>query len=228
MKLAKLITVAAIAVVACAAFAQGGGQGRRGFGMNMGDPITLLGREDVQKDLALSDDAKAKVVDLKEKSDAKRQEAMQAARDAANGDFAEMRKAMGPIMEKLSAENWKAVAEIITPEQLKRLKEIKVQMQGVGGVVNDKDLQKDLGITDDQKAKLKELQDRQQKAQGELFQKMQSGEVDRSEMPNIMKKNAKIMEDEVNKILTDAQKAKMTELSGKHFERVDPAPGGGL
>jgi Spy/CpxP family protein refolding chaperone len=226
MKIAKLMTVAAIAVLACAAFAQGGQ--RRGMGMNLGDPITLLGREDVQKDLALSEDSKAKVVDLKEKSDAKRQEAMQAARDAANGDFTEMRKAMGPIMEKLSVENWKAVAEVLSADQLKRLKEIKVQMLGPAGVVNDKELQKDLSVTDDQKAKLKELQDRQQKAQQELFQKMQAGEVDRSEMPNIMKKNAKIMEDEVNKILTDAQKTKMTEMGGKKFERVDPAPGGGL
>ncbi len=226
MKLAKLITVATIAIVACSAFAQGGQ--RRGFGMNNGDPITLLGREDVQKDLALSDDTKAKVVDLKEKSDAKRQESMQAARDAANGDFAEMRKAMGPIIEKLTAENWKAVADVLSADQLKRLKEIKVQMVGLSGLVNDKDLQKEVGVTDDQKAKLKDLQDRQQKAQMELFQKAQSGEIDRSEMPAIMKKNTKIMEDEVTKILTDAQKTKLTEMGGKHFERVDPAPGGGF
>ena len=229
MNTKKLIVIAATAALVCAALAQGGGGQRRGgFGMNLGDPVTLLGREDVQKDLVVTDDEKAKIVDLTEKSNSKRQEAMQAARDASNGDRAEMMKAMGPIMEKLSAENWAAVGTVITADQVKRLKEISVQIQGAAVVTTNKEVQGQLSITDDQKAKFADLRARQQTAQQELFQKMQSGEIDRSQMPDIMKKNTQIMEDEINKILTDAQKAKLKDLGGKHFERVDPPrPGGG-
>ena len=228
MNIKKLALIAATMIMVASAIAQGGQRGR-GFGQNFNDPVGLLGREDVQKDLALTDDQKAKVVDLKEKADGKRTEAMQAVRDSAGEDRASMRKLMTEAMEKLATENWTAVNAVITPEQVKRLKEISIQMQGPQIVTSNKEVQKALGITDDQIAKFKDLTDRQQKAQMELFQKMQSGEVDRAQMPEIMAKNNKVMGDEINKVLTDAQKAKLTEMGGKHFERVDPPrPGGAL
>jgi len=227
MNFKKLILIAAASALVCGAMAQGGGfgQGRRGgFGMQ-GDPLQLTGREDVQKDLALTDDQKTKLTELRDKVQAKMGEAFQAARDAAGDDRDAMRKAMQATMAKISEENAKAVAEILTADQSKRLKEIIVQFAGVQVVVNNKEIQKELGITDEQKAKFTELQTRQQTATREA---MQNAQGDQAAMREIFTKNAKIMEEEVNKVLTDAQKAKLKELGGtKKFERVDPPPPGG-
>lgn len=227
MNLKKMLLVAATATLAIAAMAQGGGQGRRGFMQNFNDPYMLLSREDVQKDLAITDDQKTKITDATEKANQKRQEAMQAARDSAGGDFQAVMKAMQPINEKLTAENWSNVGSVISADQTKRLKEISIQMQGNSVVMTNKDVQKDLSVTDEQKTKFTDLQAKQQTAMQELFQKMRDGEVDRSQMPEIMAKNRKVMEDEINKVLTETQKSKLKDMAGKPFTRIDPPPPGG-
>jgi len=224
MNTKKLILVAATSALVCAAMAQGGGQRRGGFGQ-MGDPVQLLGREDVQKDLVLTDDEKAKIVDLGEKARQKRQESMQALfSNGGGGDPQERFKAMQPIMDKLNAENMTAIAGILTPDQVKRLKEITVQMVGVSIVTTNKDVQKDLEISDDQKTKFADLRQKQMTAMQELFQNSQG---DRQAITDGMAKNQKIMDVEINKVLTDAQKAKLKDMAGKPFTRVDPPPPGG-
>ncbi len=232
MNFKKLILIAATAALVTGALAQGGGgfgQGRRGgFGPG-GDPVQMTGREDVQKDLALTDDQKTKLSELREKVQQKRQEAMQAAREAAGDDREAMMKAMQTTMAKLTEENTAAVNAILTPEQAKRLKEITVQFVGVRIVTTNKAIAKELAITDEQKAKFDDLNKRQQTAMQETFQKIQNGEIERSQMQEIMTKNNKIMDEEINKVLTDAQKAKLKEMGGKPFTRVDaPPPGGGF
>jgi Spy/CpxP family protein refolding chaperone len=222
MNFKKLVLVAATAALVCGAMAQGGGQ-RRGFGMQ-NDPVQLTGREDVQKDLALTDDQKTKLTDLREKAQQKRQEARQAAMDAAGDDREAGMKAMQAANAKITEEMSKELATILTPDQVKRLKEILIQISGVSIVTTNKEIQTDLSITDDQKTKFADLQTKQMAAMRELFQNAQG---DRAAMQEGMAKNRKIMEDEINKILTDAQKSKLKDMGGKTFTRVDPPVGGG-
>jgi Spy/CpxP family protein refolding chaperone len=227
MNFKKTVLIAAAAALVCGAMAQGGGQGRgRGmFGMQ-GNALQLTGREDVQKDLALTDDEKAKLSELRDKAQQKRRDAFQAARDQAGDDREAMMKAMQTTMAKLAEEDAKDIAGILTADQNKRLKEIRVQFVGVSIVSQDKEIQKDLGITDDQKAKFTELQTKQGAAMRELFQSAQG---DQAAMQEGMKKNQKIMEEEIGKILTADQKAKLKDMGGsKPFVRVDPPAGGGL
>jgi len=224
MNFKKLVMITATAALVCAAMAQGGGQGRRGFGQQ-GDALQLTSREDVQKDLALTDEQKTKLTDLRTAAQGKMREAFQAARDAAGDDQDAMRKAITAAMEKMQAENQTAIAGILTADQVKRLKEITVQFVGVRIAATNKEVQKDLSVTDEQKAKFAELQTKQQAAMREAFQNAQG---DQAAIREAMTKNNKIMEDEINKILTDAQKAKLKELGGsKPFVRVDPPAGGG-
>lgn len=224
MNCKKFILIAAMTALVAGAMAQGGGGQRRG-GFGPPDGLSLTGRDDVQKDLNLTDDEKAKLSDLRDKSQQKMRDAMTEARDSAGDDRDAMMKAMTAVREKLSADNDKDVAGILTPDQTKRLKEIKIQFVGVAIVASDKGVQKDLNITDDQIAKFKDLQTRQRQAMMEAFQNAQG---DQQAMRDIMQKNQKAMADEINKILTDDQKAKFKDMGGtKKFDRQDPPPGGG-
>ena len=120
MKLNKLALIVALAALVCSAMAQGGGgggrQGRGGGRGNQFAPMTLAGREEVQKEIGLTDDQKTKITELRTATQAKTREA----RQAANGD----RQATQEAMTKINADAAKSLAEILKPEQLKRLREL--------------------------------------------------------------------------------------------------------
>src|SRR5579871_265347 len=198
-----IVTILAVALCA-AAMAQRGGGGFFGRGGG-GNPAMLLGRHDVQKELNLTDDQKTKLEALRQKQREDMQAFFQANAPADGGrpDFSKLQ----PEMEKMQKEQQKEVDAILTPDQTKRLKEISIQLGG-NGVITRPEIQNDLNMTDDQKAKVKDLQDKQRAAMQEIRDKMQNGELDREQMRPLMEKNRKIMDDELAKILTDTQKAK--------------------
>ena len=218
----KLILGIAILAIAVMSQAQRGGFGMMG-GAGGGNPAMLLGREDVKKDLGLTDDQNEKLAPLIDPQQMfpKFQKAMQ----DAGVDFQEMRteagqKKMAPYFEKMTADMKKELDAILTPAQSKRLGEIGIQMAGNMAVVQ-KDVAKALAITEDQDTKIKALTKAQQAANQGLYQKVRDGEITREEIQDKMKKNTEIMDSEVGKILTEAQKAKLKELGGKKFERKD-------
>ncbi len=88
-------------------------------------------------------------------------------------------------------------------------------------------IQTALGITDDQKSKLKDLQDKERTANTELRTKQQNQEIDQAAAADARKKNAGVLTDEVNKILTDDQKSKLKDMGGKPFTFENVARGGG-
>ena len=217
-KLVFGIAILAIAVMS---------QAQRGFGGGMmggaGNPLMLLTRDDVKKDLALTDDQSEKLAPLTDPQQffPKIQKAMQ----DAGVDFQEMRteagqKKMAPIMEKIQADMKKEIEAILTPAQAKRLGEINVQFNGNRAVLQ-KDIAKAIGLTDDQNKSIAELQKKQGEAMRGLFQKLQSQEITREDMQESMKKNNEILDSEIGKLLTEAQKAKLKEMGGKKFEKKD-------
>lgn len=222
MKLNKLALVVALAALVCSAMAQGGAGGRRGgqrgAGGNPYAPMALVAREEVQKELNLTDDQKTKLTDLRASVRTKGQEARQSA--------GQDRAAQTEAMAKINADAQKSLAEILTPDQLKRVKELQVQWTGPSIVLSDKEVQATLGITDDQKTKLTDLQARERTANTELQQKVRSQEIDQTQARETRTKNAKILEDEIGKVLTDAQKSKLAEMGGKPLPKPAPAAGG--
>jgi len=212
------VIIAMVGVAALSAVSMG--QGFRGGGMMMGgggNATFNLRRNDVKEDLKLTDDQKAKLQEIQDGMRQKFMDAFQAAGD----DQAARTKAMTTLMKEVTDQ----INKILTDDQQKRLKEISIQLGG-NAVVMQPDIQKDLGFTDDQKAKIKDLGDRQQAANREVFQKMQNGEITREDIPEIMKKNTKVLNDEIDKILTQAQKDKLKSMAGKPFVQTDQ-PGGG-
>ena len=202
-----------LALVASDATAQppGGGRGR---GMGMGGGMShaaLLRQEAVQADLGLSADLKTKLAaELPERgpgggggggnprdmTDEQRQKWM------------EERRAR-------QAEDDKKIAGILDAKQLARLKQIRVQALGAG-VLMDESIAKELGVTDDQVAKL-------QSAMQEMRGQGQGGGGNFAEMR--AKMTAKAME-----ILNADQKAKLEAMKGPAFDLSKlqmRGPGGG-
>ena len=212
MFLKKLLVIVAVTALVGSAMAQpggGGGRGQRGGGRggNMNTPVGLLNRADVQKDLAITDDQKAK---------------MQDARQAAGDDQQAMRAAMTKVTEEISKEQ----LAVLTDDQKKRLTEIFIQVRGTQSILNA-DVQKAIELTDDQKTKIADLQKRQQQANQEIRAKQQDQTIDQQEAQAQMQKNNKVLAEELEKVLTDAQKAKLKDMGGKPFVADPPANGGG-
>src|SRR5579862_1807097 len=217
----NLIVTCAALLLAVTAMAQGGGgQGRGGFGRGMmgADPTgtMLLQRPDVQKELNINDDQKTKIAALQDKMRTDMRDVFQ----NSNGDQTAMREGM----QKLMAQTGKDAQAILTKEQATRLKEVNIQLAG-NQAATFPDVQKDLGLSDDQISKIKDLGAKQQEANMALFQKMRDQEITREELQTSMTKNTDTYKAELGKILTDAQRAKLKAMGGKEFKEDK---GGGL
>jgi len=226
MNAKKLVAIFSVMALVAGALAQGGGGGRGGqrgmFGRG-GGSLGLLRRDDVKDELKITADQTAKLTELNDQQRTRMQEAFQSSGVQFGGgppDEATQKK-MQEVMAKVTEQTQKDVDAILTPEQSKRLKELVVQRTG-NGIANDPMFQKDLGITDDQKAKLASLQAKQREAMMSLFQNQDMSREDRQAA---MEKNTKIMNDEIDKILTDDQKAKVKTMGGAPFTFKDN-PGG--
>lgn len=228
----KLIVAATFLASAALVMAQGGGGGGRGGfggqrgGFGGGSVMQLLGRNDVQKDLKLTDDQKKAV----EAAQAKQREQMQAMMEEMRNGGGQMdREAMQKMMAENTAKQNKEAEKILTPEQWKRAKQIQIQLAGAGAVLLP-DVQKELGLTQEQLDKIKALQAKQQEANNAIMEKMRNQEIDREEAQASRTKNNEIFNAELQKILTDANKAKLKELEGPKFA-AEPqqgrGPGGG-
>ncbi len=147
--------------------------------------------------------------------------------DLQGGDPDQMRSQM----EKRRAEEQKKIEAILTPAQVTRMKEIQIQLQGNSAIL-DPEVQKTLGITDDQKASIAAAQEDQRDQMEANRDKMMRGELTREDMQVIMKQQQDRSNAALGKILTTDQAAKLKTMGGKAFKRQDPpadgrGPGGG-
>jgi Spy/CpxP family protein refolding chaperone len=217
----KKISIALLlAIMALTASAQRGG----GMMSRMqNNPLMLLGRADVQADLGLTDDQKDKLSGYTDQQ-AMGQRFMSAMQES-GVSFQEMRseegrKKLEPVMTKLFEQIQKEVEAIMTPAQSKRLKEISIQFYGFRSV-NTPDVAKAIELTDAQKQKIADLRKAQGEAMQGLMERARNQEISWEEMREKSAKNDEILDAEIGKILTDAQKAKLKEMGGKKFERKD-------
>lgn len=226
----KLIVFFAIATLVASAVAQGGGgggrgqgggqgggrggfgQGRGGFGMQ--NDLQVLSRTDVQADklLALKEEQKKAIADAQQ---AMREE-MQGMFQGGGGGGID-REAMQKAMEEMNKKSQEKVDKILDANQKLRLGQIKLWISGVRAVTQP-DVQKQLGLTQAQIDQIKALQAKQQEANTNLMQQMRDGGIDREQLMELRQKNEKVFEDEINKVLTDANKAKLNELKGPEFK----------
>ncbi len=219
----KLLFGIAILAVALVANAQRG-QGFRGM---MRGPMGSITRADVQAELKLTDDQKDKITNLTDfqQNMPKFQAAMQEA-GLSRDDFQTEagQKKMRAVMEKIQAQQKKDIEAVLTPDQVKRWNEVSIQLDGNSAILQP-EIAKALGITDDQKAKIQDLQKVQMDAMRSMGEKMRNQELTMEEFQAKRKKNDEVMDAELGKLLTDAQKAKLKEMGGKKFEKKDDGGG---
>lgn len=213
-----VVAAAVIALAASPALAQRQRPGGGGApGMGAVSNLTLLQNKSVQDELKLSDDQVAKVKDAAQKQ--------AAARPSLQGLQGEERAAK---MRELSKEGDKLVADILKPEQTKRLKQIRLQQQGATALASP-EVSKELNFTEEQKTKLKELQADARKQMQGLFQGGNREEA----MKKVTEIN-KSTNEKAMAMLTPEQKAKWKDMTGEPFKgeiRLVPPggrrPGGG-
>ena len=203
------LTLPALAIcllVGNAAYAQGRG-GRGGF--QMGGPNMLM-FEQVQKELKITDEQKAKIT-----------QAFEAARPPQGTNFQNLTDEERAEMRKKGEEAGKTAIATLTPEQSDRFKQMQLWVQGSRALVDNADLAKELKLTDDQKGAVKTIVDESDKKIGELmrnsFQQVASDE-DRAKAREQMATMRNETDAECMAVLTDAQQATLTKLKGPKFQ----------
>ncbi|MCC6125316.1 MAG: hypothetical protein IT426_10165 [Pirellulales bacterium] len=217
---------------------RGQGQGRgRGMGGMMGGPgggpgggmTMLLMNEAVQKEIELTADQKEQLQKLStETRDAMRArmgDMQNLSQEERRAKMQEMRKEM----EEAAAKTQKKVEGILLPHQLKRIKEISLQMQGLRALANP-EVVKELGLTEEQQAKIKSINEESMKAMQEMFQGgfRNLSDEERTAAREKMDKSRKDIETKLTDVLTAEQKEKLEKMKGEKFDTstLRGGPGG--
>lgn len=206
-------SVLAIALSA-SAFAQQGqprrgeGQGRPQFGQQGGFGFTgmrgmvgdmILMRSDVQRELNLTEQQKAKINEM--------QQAMRMAREELRNLPPDQRRQR---MQELRQKN--DPKQVLTDAQKKRLHELELQWQGPIALMNP-EIAREVGLTEEQRSKIQGILTEQFQAmrgqfqQGDGQQNMQAFQQAREEV-----------EKKILAVLTPAQREKWNQMLGKPFQ----------
>ena len=178
----------------------------------------LLRSEAVRKELNITPTQLDELIKIAEKAGEavrKNFEEMQELRDVAPEErkrrFAEITKRAKSEAE----ETRKQIERVLSPKQLTRLRQLALQLRGVEGL-EDKEVQEQLKLTEEQKRQLKQVRDRVNQQMRELWRPG-------SPMPKEVRreKYRALLEDAEAKalaLLTAAQKAQFEEMKGPKFD----------
>jgi hypothetical protein len=197
------------AFVVSPALAQRGPGGGAGLGF-------LLQNKSVQEELKIDKDQGDKV-----------REAFTKFREDHKDDFEKLRdrnlsrEDRAEVMKKVSEGSEKVAADVLKPDQIKRLKQIRLQQEGVNAFASP-DTQKALKLTDKQKDEIKGIMEDLQKSSQEIFQN--AGDDRQAAFRKVMELRKDKLEAAM-KALTDEQKTTYKEMTGKPFEIKFERPG---
>lgn len=214
------LTVAAVALCSSANAQQGRpGGGRPGFGMFGGENASLtmmygflLNSPTVQKELDLIDDQQAEIKAANEKSRTAMRELFSGMRDLNEEQRRAKMEELGKKMQAQAEEMSATIKKTLLPAQLKRLREIAIQVAGTRAL-SDKDVQQELKLSADQTTKIKAVGEETQKKVRDLF-----GGGDRQDVRSKMQDLRKDAEKKVMDVLSADQKAAFEKLQGKKVE----------
>ena len=187
--------------------------------------VRLLGIDQVQKELKLTDEQRAEIAKLREQGRAGRggnREFFEGLRDlsqeARQKKMREFWKQQQEEADKRGKEAMAKLRNILKSEQLKRANQIQLQLEGPSALRRAA-VMEHIGLTEDQKAELNKLQEEiRNDMQG---RPMGRGEGSRDEIRQRMQEMRKKMEETQKKamaVLTAEQKQKLAEMMGEPFE----------
>ncbi|MCC9607391.1 hypothetical protein LOC68_13005 [Blastopirellula sp. JC732] len=215
--LACLAAVCLVAAMTQISVAQGpggpGGRGGRGpggpgggFGMNAG---MLLGNEQVQGALDLTEDQKEEIKTIQQETRSAMGELFQ------RGGDDEDREARREKMTKMMSETAEKLAGILTDAQKTKLVGIMLKTD-LAGALNDSLVKAELGISDEQLEKIATARQEAGAEMRELFAELR--DASQEERREKMAEFRTAMEEKVNGVLTAEQKAKIEKLIAIDFE----------
>lgn len=249
-----LVAVVAVQVDAQQGRPQGGrGQGRPGGGgfpgggfggPGGGGKLSLLGRDEVKKELELLDEQNADIEKLAEAAQAQRSSAFADIQNLPEGErraaFEKLQAERNALSEEerdkqdaerraqrdaQQAEAEAKLAEILLPHQLDRLTQIEIQQQGIGALLSD-EVAKELGLSDAVKADIEStVRAIGEKSRTEIQAQFQSGNREgiREKMEGVQKE----IETAALAKLTQSQRDKFADMKGEPFELPRLGFGGG-
>jgi hypothetical protein len=166
------------------------------------------------KDLKLTPDQlnKARVTSrqIKEKHRADMAKLANVPKEEFPGKFEELQKTVADATIQ-------ALGNVLKPEQIKRLKQLELQKRGLQ-LFRDAEVEKQLKLTDDQKAKIKEIKETTDR---ELFKLVADAQGNAAKTQAVFQKRAGIDKENLEKavaLLNEDQKKVWKELVGELFE----------
>ncbi|MBA3725743.1 MAG: hypothetical protein H0W86_04640, partial [Armatimonadetes bacterium] len=125
----------------------------------------------------------------------------------------------GPNLDQRRAEMEKQEAEVkalLTEPQRKRFDELVLQLEGPSALGRP-EVAKQVGLSEDQQAKIQAAQQSQMQAMRDLMQESRDGGGDREAMMVEMAKMREATNKAILDLLTEPQKRKWAEMQGKPF-----------
>jgi hypothetical protein len=186
-------------------------QRRGGSGGPGRDLASLMTQKSVQDELKLSEEQVKKVTEYA-------QSRRNSGRGARNLSQEERQKRLAEAAQA----NEKALADILTADQLKRAKQINLQVRGAQ-VFSDPEVMTALKLTDDQKEKIKTIQDDARQESSRLSRR---GAGNQDELRTRREAFNKETLDKLMSLLTPQQKAVWKDMTGDPFKGEITTTGG--
>ena len=206
-----LAALVAVLVFADISQAQRGGRGRgRGMFGAGGGMMRLLQNEQVREELQLVDDQMEEFEELQQELQDEMRSMFEGMRDLDRDERRQFFEDVRGKMEEKTKEYEKRMNEILLPHQVKRLKQIEMQMGNRGGIANNSRLIEELGLEEGDVEKLKEKAAEVQKKLDEKIRKLRQQATD-----------------EIISVLSSEQQKKFKELMGEQFNMTQRRGGPG-
>lgn len=221
MKLSRLLTLALL-VIAAPASAQRGGFPGGGFGgPGGGGASRLLAMPEVQKELKLDDVQVDLIKQLSAEIQRKDRERFQ----GGGVDFRNMSpQERDKFFQEMRAEREKQekkYGDILDPKQVARLRQLEIQ-QGGARSLGRKDVQDELKLTADQRARIQQTTDSERDAMRQAFEGFRGGgDMTPGQRDAVMQKSREVRtltDAKLNGILTEPQRAQFQKMQGAAFK----------
>ncbi len=212
--LVLLIVLALGTAFVAAAQAQEGSRRGSGRGFRWGSLLSLLGLEQVQKELKLSEETVAKVTKLSEKimEDLRKQNSALREiedREKQRAKFAELR-------DQADRKTREGLRDVLASEQMRRLYQIRNQVRAVVESLASRYVSGKLELTDEQKEKLAAINKDKQAKTTELVGALRdASQEQRTEMYPKFRKIRTDADEKALALLTAAQKKAFEEMKGE-------------
>ncbi len=227
----RIVTVLAGLLLAAPALTQaqgfGGGGGRRGgMGRGPGGAAGLLMMDEVQKEIGITDEQQTELTKVMESlrpaGGFNREEFLDLSDEERSKKFDEMRKEG----EERSKKAEESIKTLLKPEQWTRLSELRLQREGVRSLSRE-EVQTQLGLTDEQKTKVKTLTEAQSQGVGDFRNFREMSDEERTKAREEMEARRTAFEKGMAEVLTPEQTETWAKLQGAKFEFPQRGQGGG-